>query len=111
MAHILDANSGHKSYAPLSHAQTVELAQHLDGKHNNLEAKVDELIKALQRTDSNVSELREGLHNLGVVVTTVKSELADTNTVLQGTRQDLEQCAANVNTISVGLDMMKENVD
>lgn len=111
MAHLLEGNSGHKSYAPLSHAQTVELAHHLNNKSTNLELKVEELYKALQRTDANVNELQQGLHTMGTSITAVRSELGDTNTVLEGTRGDLERCGTNVHTLGMGIDMVKENVD
>mmetsp|Transcript_81081 Transcript_81081/g.224364 ORF Transcript_81081/g.224364 Transcript_81081/m.224364 type:complete len:387 (-) Transcript_81081:90-1250(-) len=114
MADILNGTSGHSSFAPLSQAQTLSIAKHLQEQIDDLGSKCDTLSKDLQHaTESikavatqlnnySVDDLRENVTSLGAQVVGLRGDLGRTNNNLQKLTHDHDATCETLSAVRDG---------
>jgi chromosome segregation ATPase len=110
MAEILHGSSEHKTFAPLSHGQTLSVCQHLQALITQLQSQYNELRRDLKQTDDNVGALRAGLGNTNAAVHTNQENMQAMGAVIDGMKKDMGRTNVNVQKLQVGLEMTNENV-
>eukprot|EP00746_Dinoflagellata_sp_MGD_P162743 gnl/MRDRNA2_/MRDRNA2_90439_c0_seq1.p1 gnl/MRDRNA2_/MRDRNA2_90439_c0~~gnl/MRDRNA2_/MRDRNA2_90439_c0_seq1.p1 ORF type:complete len:427 (-),score=97.63 gnl/MRDRNA2_/MRDRNA2_90439_c0_seq1:62-1279(-) len=110
MAEIIGGSSDHKTFAPLSHGQTLQVCQHLQALITQLQSQHNELRRDLKQTNDNVGALRAGLGNTNAAVHTVQENMQNMNTMMDGVKKELGRTNVNVQKLQVGLEMTNENV-
>lgn len=124
MAEIITGASGHQSFAPLSHAQTVSIANHLKESVNIVSTKMDSLERELQRAlaaiqalDANskregavVKSLQEGLHRTDIALAGVKKDLGRTSDMTENLKQEAEAAREGLAACREGLTASNTNL-
>jgi len=104
MAELLEGQTGHTNYAPLSHGQTMSVGRHLQDQIRQLQQVLADLGKGLSETNDAVGDLRKqvgGNHNN---LTMINEDLNNTKTVLDTLKNDHGRTGAAVVKLQQGLE-------
>jgi chromosome segregation ATPase len=110
MATSLKGESGHKSFAPLSQNQTLQICQHLQTLVTNLDGKVDDLRGHLASTDAKVERLRIDLAQTDSTVSSLKEKCTEMNNSMELVQHDCRQLNAGVEYAHTGLHQANEEI-
>mmetsp|Transcript_69260 Transcript_69260/g.202789 ORF Transcript_69260/g.202789 Transcript_69260/m.202789 type:complete len:407 (-) Transcript_69260:26-1246(-) len=104
MAELLDGNTDHINYAPLSHAQTVAMCRHLQEQIRILEAKIGDLNKGLQNAHEAVSDLKDTSGSSNSAIHNLQEGLKNTTSLVDSNRKELARTNGNVQKLQQGLE-------
>eukprot|EP00746_Dinoflagellata_sp_MGD_P004224 gnl/MRDRNA2_/MRDRNA2_108148_c0_seq1.p1 gnl/MRDRNA2_/MRDRNA2_108148_c0~~gnl/MRDRNA2_/MRDRNA2_108148_c0_seq1.p1 ORF type:complete len:421 (-),score=92.15 gnl/MRDRNA2_/MRDRNA2_108148_c0_seq1:16-1278(-) len=116
MADILAGNSGHASFAPLSHAQTIHVCQHLQAQIHDLQKELTDVRcevrvqgenirthhAGIEETGSFVNSLREGLNHTNQFVDSLQNDLGNLRTSHQRLNQEHDSTGDQVKRLEAG---------
>jgi len=97
MAHMLTGEGGHSTYAPLSYAQTRELAQHLEALIREAQHETAELKAELSRADGEIAALRTAQGSTGAAISSLRETQQHLLSVIDGMKGDISRTADKVN--------------
>jgi len=110
MATLLTGESGHHTYAPLSHAQTLSICQHLENMIRELQTKTEELRRDLGHTDVNVAQLRTALGSTNAAVHTLQEGHVNSNNPIETLKKEQVRTGNKINKLGMGLEQVTEAV-
>mmetsp|Transcript_28895 Transcript_28895/g.82149 ORF Transcript_28895/g.82149 Transcript_28895/m.82149 type:complete len:398 (-) Transcript_28895:176-1369(-) len=88
MAHMLSGKSSHSFFAPLSHAQTLEMCQHLEGLIRGLQKETQDLREELSRADREIGSLRSAQGSTTAAVSSLQEGQHKANLATEALRKD-----------------------
>lgn len=109
MAEFLAGASGHSSFAPLSHSQTVSIAKHLQDQISDIKSRFDEFISEYSHTKEEMQVMQKELRNDFEAVHDLQDGLASSNAIIDRTKQDLSRTNAIVSQLSGKLNESHNN--
>mmetsp|Transcript_10868 Transcript_10868/g.33976 ORF Transcript_10868/g.33976 Transcript_10868/m.33976 type:complete len:405 (-) Transcript_10868:102-1316(-) len=110
MADLLEGNTEHTHYAPLSHSQTIAISRHLQDQIRGLEAKIADLQKGLQDAHGAVSDLKDNASGANSAVHALQDGLKNTNSIVDAQRKELARTNGNVQKLQQGLEQANGNI-
>lgn len=110
MADMIEGNTGHANFAPLSSAQTVAISRHLQEQIRALESRMDDMMITVQEVTHNVGSNKEGKDWLNDQMEGLKDNLAGTKAVVDSTRKELGRTNANVQKLQSSMETAHEGL-
>lgn len=111
MASILSGDSEHKSFAPLTGTQTVQICQHLQSLVTALEGKVDDLHRSHIGLDSKVDRLNNALRMNDAAVATIKENFLESQSSIAHIQNDFQSISEGIGYVHKGLDQTNDSVN
>lgn len=108
MAALLAGDSGHHTYAPLSHAQTLSICQHLESMIRDLQGQTAELRRDLGQTDGCVAQLRTSLGGTNAAVQSLQDGQVSANNAIETVKKELVRTGNKINKLGQGLEQVTE---
>lgn len=109
MAEILKGESGHHTYAPLSHSQTLSICQHLEQLIRELQASNQELRRDLTHAEREIVQVRDGLGGTNSLVAALQDGLQKADVAIDNLKKDQARTGNKVNKLGLGLEQCGEN--
>lgn len=100
MAELLAGGTGHSTFAPLSHSQTISIAKHLQDQICEMQARLDDFQAEYSRTKEQMQAMQQGLRKDFEAVHDLQDGLASANALVDSTRKDLARTNSNVQQLS-----------
>lgn len=110
MADLLEGNTGHTNYAPLSHGQSMAVSRYLQDQIRALQQSLADLGTGLQETNGAVAELRKNQGGAQQALTSLQDSLANISSAVESQRGELGRTNANVGKLQQGHDDNKDKI-
>jgi len=104
MEEIMAGRTEHKAFAPLSGAQTLELARQLREETRLVQAGLEDLRREFAETAAAVTSLQHGSKDMTAAIHTVQEGIGATNKKLDKTKTELGQTDGKVRSIKAEFD-------
>mmetsp|Transcript_51083 Transcript_51083/g.89242 ORF Transcript_51083/g.89242 Transcript_51083/m.89242 type:complete len:421 (+) Transcript_51083:27-1289(+) len=109
MAELLAGGSGHSSFAPLSHSQTISIAKHLQDQVSEVQTRFDDFMAEYSHTKEKMQEMQRELRKDFEAVHQLQDDLAGANATIDSTRRDLARTNMTVRELSSKLNEATNN--
>jgi chromosome segregation ATPase len=110
MAAILNGDSEHKSFAPLSHNQTLQICKHLQSLVTALDGKVDEFREDHKTLDAKVNRLTASVNETDSAMNNMKESMAEHRKSVDHLQNEFRQVNAGISYVHKGLDQTNDSV-
>eukprot|EP00747_Dinoflagellata_sp_TGD_P074098 gnl/TRDRNA2_/TRDRNA2_158184_c0_seq1.p1 gnl/TRDRNA2_/TRDRNA2_158184_c0~~gnl/TRDRNA2_/TRDRNA2_158184_c0_seq1.p1 ORF type:complete len:416 (+),score=93.13 gnl/TRDRNA2_/TRDRNA2_158184_c0_seq1:59-1306(+) len=110
MAEFLSGSSGHPTFAPLTHGQTVAIARHLQEQIGLVQERVDGVQQQLQQSNESLQSHRNSINGMTVTVTDLQNSLNATNATVETMGKDFNRTNACVQQLQARLQQSHEDI-
>jgi len=110
MAELLEGNTSHANYAPLSHGQTMSMGRHLQDQIRQLQQILSDFGKGLSETNDAVGDLRKQIGSNHNNIAQLNDQMQTANTTLEQQKNDLGRTGATVAKIQKALEGTDDKV-
>lgn len=111
MAEFLEGKTDHATFAPLSHAQTLQISRHLQDQITQLNGQLQEVTRGLRHATDGVQHVRDSLGETNLNVQALQDGARDTNASVDATRKELGRTNSVVQKLQAGLETSNEGIN